>query len=398
MAENQSTNGASAALVLADGRAWLGQGWGHVGTAVGELCFNTAMTGYQEILTDPSYARQVMLFTFPHIGNVGTNSDDEEAANPRAEKAAVGTVFRMPVTPASNHRSLGGFDAWLAARGMVGLSGVDTRALTRIIREEGMQKVAIAHNPAGVFDVDALAAEAAAWDGLEGADLALDVATATPIETASGLWTQSAGFAAPQTPHHVVMLDFGTKQNILRNLASAGIRATVLPGDATLDQIMAHAPDGVVLSNGPGDPAATFARAGEGRRRIARPIGEHNAVRRVGHDLVQRCIAGKHGRADASAGEVAQDVLLGPEIEHDDMVRRLRCSEPSRLCPQTGSGFDRRGRCDIKGEVCALKPVPGRRLCRQRVHVEHAGGIVRDSHLLHALLADDARQGAGVDA
>ena len=262
MAENQSTNGASAALVLADGRAWLGQGWGHVGTAVGELCFNTAMTGYQEILTDPSYARQVVLFTFPHIGNVGTNSDDEEAANPRAEKAAVGTVFRMPVTPASNHRSLGGFDAWLAARGMVGLSGVDTRALTRIIREEGMQKVAIAHNPAGVFDVDALAAEAAAWDGLEGADLALDVATATPIETASGLWTQSAGFAAPQTPHHVVMLDFGTKQNILRNLASAGIRATVLPGDATLDQIMAHAPDGVVLSNGPGDPAATFARVG----------------------------------------------------------------------------------------------------------------------------------------
>jgi len=262
MDENQSTNGASAALVLSDGRAWLGQGWGHVGTAVGELCFNTAMTGYQEILTDPSYAGQVILFTFPHIGNVGTNAEDEEAANPRAEKAAVGTVFRMPVTPASNHRALGGFDAWLAARGIVGLSGVDTRALTRIIREEGMQKVAIAHDPAGQFDIDAVAAQAAAWKGLEGADLALDVATDAPLGTASGLWSQAAGFAAPEMPHHVVMLDFGTKQNILRNLASAGIRTTVLPGDAPLDEIMALKPDGVVLSNGPGDPAATFRRVG----------------------------------------------------------------------------------------------------------------------------------------
>ena len=263
MPKDQSSRSATAALVLSNGRRWLGYGTGRVGIAVGELCFNTAITGYQEILTDPSYAQQVVLFTFPHIGNVGANAEDEEAAVAEARRAAVGTVFREAITPASNHRSESGFDAWLAARGIVGMSGVDTRALTRIIREEGMQKVAIAHAPDGRFDLDALAREASAWSGLERADLARDVATTRAVENGSGLWTRDARFEAPDTPRHAVVLDFGIKQNILRNLASAGIRATILPGDASLEQIRALNPDGVVLSNGPGDPAATFARVGD---------------------------------------------------------------------------------------------------------------------------------------
>ncbi|MEM1035963.1 MAG: glutamine-hydrolyzing carbamoyl-phosphate synthase small subunit [Pseudomonadota bacterium] len=266
---NTPSSRATGAIALADGTVFVGQGAGHVGTAVGELCFNTAVTGYQEILTDPSYADQVILFTFPHIGNVGSNEQDHEDASPPAAKAARGTVFREAITPPSNWRSDDHFDAWLAHKGIVGLSGVDTRALTRIIREQGMQKCAIAHAPDGNLDIDALIRAAQAWEGLENADLAANVATDAAFDHSERLWDLAAGFTtAEETAHHVVVMDFGVKQNILRNLAEVGLRATVVSGDTTFEDIKALNPDGIVLSNGPGDPAATITRSGETIRKL----------------------------------------------------------------------------------------------------------------------------------
>ncbi|MEM6534181.1 MAG: glutamine-hydrolyzing carbamoyl-phosphate synthase small subunit [Pseudomonadota bacterium] len=254
---------ATGAVALADGTVFLGQGCGHIGTCVGELCFNTAMTGYQEILTDPSYAAQIVLFTFPHVGNVGANPLDHEESSAPAAKAACGAVFREPISDPSNWRSADHFDKWLKQKGIVGLSGVDTRALTRRIREGGMPKCAVANNPDGGIDIDALIAAAKAWEGLEAADLAGDVTTPDAFDHGEALWRTDNTFAAPrETPLHVVVVDFGVKKNILRNLANAGIRATVVNGEASFADIQALKPDGVVLSNGPGDPAATIERAG----------------------------------------------------------------------------------------------------------------------------------------
>ncbi len=252
---------ASGALALADGTVFLGQGVGAAGIAVGELCFNTAMTGYQEILTDPSYAEQVVLFTFPHIGNVGANPEDHEESSENAARAAVGTVFREAITPASNWRSEDEFGAWLAQKGIIGLSGVDTRALTRRIREQGMQKCAIQFAPEGQIDTAALIQAAQAWEGLEAADLAAKVDADAAFDHSERLWALGTGFAADAAPEkHVVVVDFGVKKNILRNLAEVGMRATVVNGDTSLETIQGLKPDGIVLSNGPGDPAATFER------------------------------------------------------------------------------------------------------------------------------------------
>ncbi|MEL7452534.1 MAG: glutamine-hydrolyzing carbamoyl-phosphate synthase small subunit, partial [Pseudomonadota bacterium] len=259
----QDATTATGAIVFTDGTAYLGQGCGATGAVVGELCFNTAVTGYQEILTDPSYAAQIVLFTFPHIGNVGANPVDHEESSPPAAQAARGAVFRAPITPPSNWRAEDHFDAWLAKSGIVGLSGVDTRALTRRIREEGMAKVAIAHAPNGNLDIDALAKQAASWPGLENADLANDVSQPGVYTHEEPLWEPDNTFGNPiDARFHVVVLDFGVKKNILRNLAAVGARATVVNGDADVDEILALKPDGIVLSNGPGDPAATFERAG----------------------------------------------------------------------------------------------------------------------------------------
>lgn len=265
MDKNQSnfTSEASGALALADGTVFLGIGSGAVGTAVGELCFNTAMTGYQEILTDPSYAQQVVLFTFPHIGNVGANPEDHEESSENAARAAVGTVFREAITPPSNWRADDHFDAWLAKKGIVGLSGVDTRALTRLIREKGMQKCAIQYAPDGNIDTESLIQAAKAWAGLESADLAANVVADENFDHSERLWVLESGFSGESSGEkHVVVVDFGVKKNILRNLAEVGLRATVVNGDTSFDEIAALKPDGVVLSNGPGDPAATFERAG----------------------------------------------------------------------------------------------------------------------------------------
>ncbi len=254
-ATDMQPDGATGAILLADGTIIWGRGFGATGAGVGELCFNTAITGYQEVMTDPSYARQIVTFTFPHIGNVGSNGEDAEADRP----AAIGCIVREDVTDASNFRSVGRFDAWMAANGLIGISGVDTRALTRRIREAGAPNGVIAHAPDGRFDIDALLAMARSWGGLEGLDLARDVTRGSAGEWHGGTWTLGHGYAEDGTgPRpHVVAIDYGAKHNIFRSLVAAGARVTVVPATVTADEILALAPDGIFLSNGPGDPAAT---------------------------------------------------------------------------------------------------------------------------------------------
>jgi carbamoyl-phosphate synthase small subunit len=250
--------GATGVLALADGTILQGYGAGAVGDAVGEVCFNTAMTGYQEILTDPSYMAQIVAFTFPHIGNVGVTVEDIEQFGQGASTSARGAIFRDLPTPPANWRADDTLDAWLKRRGVVALAGVDTRALTLKIRETGMPHGVIAHNPDGVFDLDALTAKARAWAGLEGLDLAKDASCLQSFTFDEGLWTWPEGYAKAGEPkYEVVVLDYGVKRNILRALTSIGARATVLPATTSAEAVLARKPDGVLLSNGPGDPAAT---------------------------------------------------------------------------------------------------------------------------------------------
>ncbi len=248
----------TALLVLKDGTVLKGRGIGAIGEAVGEVCFNTAMTGYQEILTDPSYVGQIITFTFPHIGNVGTNDEDIETSNLAASSGVRGAVIRADITTPSNYRAAQHLDAWLKARGIVGLSGVDTRALTRRIREKGFIDGIIAHDPAGNFDIPALQAKANEWPGLVGMDLAKEVTCGQRYDWNQDLWKWDEGFGnRPDAPHHVVAIDFGAKRNILRCLVNAGCRVTVVPASTKAEDVLSMNPDGVFLSNGPGDPAAT---------------------------------------------------------------------------------------------------------------------------------------------
>lgn len=257
MIDFSPTHAPTAVLVLASGDVFYGQGIGHIGSAVGEVCFNTAITGYQEILTDPSYAAQIVCFTFPHIGNTGTTVDDEEASSPRAEVAARGAIMRAQVTPASNWRSDTELGDWLSSRKIIGLSGIDTRALTAHIRENGMPNGVIAHDPKGVFDIEALIEEAKNWTGLVGADLAQDVASETGFDWTEARWVFPDGYKSQDNVKRVVLIDYGVKRNILRNLVSSGLAVTVVPAKTSAKDILSLKPDGIVLSNGPGDPAAT---------------------------------------------------------------------------------------------------------------------------------------------
>ena len=301
MADPRSTSvrphGATGVIVFADGRTVWGRGFGAEGSAVGELCFNTAMTGYQEVMTDPSYARQVVAFTFPHIGNVGANEEDVEAS----EAHALGCFVREAVTGASNFRSEQDFPSWMAATGRIGVSGVDTRALTHLVRREGPPTVAFAHDAAGEFDLAALQKEAMEWPGLEGMDLAKEVSRGQLEAWSGGKWELGDGYEGPSplppvaggeeersdegeglsgsnrtgppplasrvdpsrsggrgsASLHVVAIDYGAKRNIFRSLVEAGARVTIYPAGASFDEIMSEHPDGFFLSNGPGDPAAT---------------------------------------------------------------------------------------------------------------------------------------------
>ncbi|HET9934955.1 MAG TPA: glutamine-hydrolyzing carbamoyl-phosphate synthase small subunit [Methyloceanibacter sp.] len=244
-------------LVLADGTIIEGKGAGAAGIAVGEVCFNTAMTGYQEILTDPSYAGQIITFTFPHIGNVGTNGEDMEAGS-LATGGVRGSVLRANITAPSNWRACQDLDAWLKARGIIALTGIDTRALTTLIREKGMPNAVIAHAPDGKFDREALRRELASFPGMVGLDLAKDVTSGQSYSWDETAWQWGKGYGRQEAPRfHVVAIDYGLKRNILRELATVGCRLTVVPATTTAEEILERKPDGVFLSNGPGDPAAT---------------------------------------------------------------------------------------------------------------------------------------------
>lgn len=248
----------TACLALADGTLFYGKGFGAIGETTAELCFNTAMTGYQEIMTDPSYAGQVVTFTFPHVGNVGVNPEDDETAEP----VAAGMVVKWDPTEPSNWRASEALTAWLARRGRIGVGEIDTRRLTRAIRQQGAPHVALAHDPDGKFDIERLVAAARAFPGLEGLDLAKDVTCAQSYRWNEMRWAWPEGYAKRTEPgHKVVAIDYGAKRNILRCLASAGCDVTVLPATATAEDVLAQSPDGLFLSNGPGDPAATGAYA-----------------------------------------------------------------------------------------------------------------------------------------
>ncbi len=345
--------GVTAALVLADGSVFWGHGLGATGTAVGEVCFNTSMTGYQEILTDPSYAGQIITFTFPHIGNVGANPDDIETMTP----AALGVVLRSAITEPSNWRAAFHLEPWLKSHGLIGISGVDTRALTRRIRDlgqtTGAPSAAICHAPAaakrpGALDEVALAAKAAAWPGLEGMDLAREVSCGQSYSWSETGWNwdgdggygaldDAALARAPHTPH-VVAMDFGAKRNILRCLASAGCRVTVVPATSSANDILGHRPDGIFLSNGPGDPAATGAYAVGvikkllaadlpifgiclGHQMLARALGAATAKMEIGHrganHPVKDLDTGKVEITSQNHGFVVTDNLPpGVEITH----------------------------------------------------------------------------------
>src|SRR5216683_418657 len=282
----------TALLVLADGTVLEGFGLGATGHAVGEVCFNTAMTGYEEILTDPSYAGQIITFTFPHIGNVGTNEEDIETVNMAATPGARGVILHSAITSPSNYRATRHLDQWLKSRGVIGLAGLDTRALTSLIREKGMPNAVIAHAPDGRFDLDALRKEAREWPGLVGMDLVPMVTSAQRFTWDETPWQWGKGYGRQDAPEfHVVAIDYGIKRNILRLLAANGCKVTVVPATTAAADIVALRPDGVFLSNGPGDPAAT----GEYAVPVIRALIDQKPVFGIclGHQMLAIAVGGR---------------------------------------------------------------------------------------------------------
>jgi carbamoyl-phosphate synthase small subunit len=300
----------NAALVLADGTVFWGRGVGAAGSAVGEICFNTSITGYQEILTDPSYAGQIITFTFPHIGNVGANPEDIETTTP----AARGLVLRTAITEPANYRATQSLDRWLKSHGIVGLSGVDTRRLTRHIRDLGAPNGVIAYRPDGELDIGAMREEAQAWPGLEGMDLAKEVTCRQTYTWDETVWRREAGYGRQDRPRfRVVAVDYGAKRNILRMLAEHGCHITVVPATASTEDILRHAPDGIFLSNGPGDPAATGEYAVPVLRDL---IGTGKPIFGIclGHQMLALALGGrtrKMEKGHRGANHPVQDKLTG---------------------------------------------------------------------------------------
>jgi carbamoyl-phosphate synthase small subunit len=301
---------ATGVIVLADGTVIWGRGFGAAATMAGEVCFNTSMTGYQEILTDPSYAGQIITFTFPHIGNVGANEDDVETINP----AARGLITREDITNPSNWRATKHLDEWLKRHDLPGVAGIDTRALTRRIRDAGAPNGVIAHSPDGKFDLDALLKQAKDWPGLDGMDLAKEVSCTQTYEWTETLWTQGQGFGQQTAPEfHVVAVDYGAKRNILRCLAASGCKVTVVPGHSTAEDILRHKPDGVFLSNGPGDPAATGVYAVPTIRKL---LDKNVPIFGIclGHQMLALALGGKTGKmhlGHRGANQPVKDLQTG---------------------------------------------------------------------------------------
>jgi carbamoyl-phosphate synthase small subunit len=383
----------TACLVLADGTVIEGEGLGASGSAVGEVCFNTAITGYQEILSDPSYAGQIITFTFPHIGNVGANGEDIETSNLAARAGVRGCVLRASVTEPSNYRATEHLDQWLKSRGIIAIAGVDTRALTARIREGGMPNGVIAHEPSGTFDLDRLKSEAKAWPGLVGMDLVPEVTAGQSYTWDEMRWAWGQGYRPQTAPEfHVVAIDYGLKRNILRCLASAGCKVTVLPAKATADDVLARKPDGVFLSNGPGDPAATGEYAvPEIRKLVASGLPVFGIC--LGHQMLAIALGGKTDKMHQGhhgANHPVKDFTTG-KVEITSMNHGFavdRDSLPKGVSETHVSLFD--------GTNCGIR-LDGKPLFSVQYHPEASPGP-QDSHYLFVRFANMMRERAGTPA
>jgi carbamoyl-phosphate synthase small subunit len=381
MAREQDTAGWSdpaptALLVLADGTVLEGSGLGATGQAVGEVCFNTAMTGYEEILTDPSYAGQIITFTFPHIGNVGTNDEDIETVNLAATPGARGVILHSAITQPSNYRATRNLDAWLKSRGVVGLAGIDTRALTALIREKGMPNAVIAHEPSGRFDLEALKREAREWPGMVGMDLVPMVTTAQRFTWDETPWQWGEGYGHRNgAQFHVVAIDYGIKRNILRQLAGNECKVTVVPAQTAAADILGLKPDGIFLSNGPGDPAATGEYAAPVIRTLIDKLPTFGIC--LGHQMLALAVGGrtvKMHQGHHGANHPVKDLITG-KVEITSMNHGFaveRASLPPNTVETHVSLFD--------GSNCGLK-LTDRPVFSVQYHPEASPGP-RDSHYL----------------
>ena len=377
----------TARLVLADGTVVSGHGLGATGSAVGEVCFNTAITGYQEILTDPSYAGQIITFTFPHIGNVGVNGEDTETSNLASRSGVRGCVLRAGITEPSSWRAVEHLDRWLAQRNIIAIAGVDTRALTALIREQGMPNAVIAHDRAGTFDLARLRSEAKLWPGLVGLDLVPEVTAGQSYTWDEMRWAWGKGYRPQQAPElHVVAIDYGLKRNILRCLASAGCRVTVLPATAKASEVLERKPDGVFLSNGPGDPAATGEYAvPEIRKLVASGLPVFGIC--LGHQMLGLALGGRTAKMKQGhhgANHPVKDFTTG-KVEITSMNHGFavdRDSLPPEVEETHVSLFD--------GSNCGLR-LKDRPVFSVQYHPEASPGP-EDSHYLFSRFVDLMRE------
>jgi carbamoyl-phosphate synthase small subunit len=382
----------TAILALADGTIIEGFGAGAEGVVEAEICFNTALTGYQEILTDPSYSGQVVTFTFPHIGNVGTNEEDHEDYVPGT--GAVGAIFKADITDPSSYRSASGeaghFDAWLKKRGIVAMSGIDTRALTALIRDNGLANGVIAHSSDGEFDREGLVAKAKQWAGLEGADLAKDVTGDASAPWKEGPWVWNEGYHDQSEPDfNVVVMDFGVKRNILRLMAGLGMRLTIVPAETTAEEILAHNPDGVFISNGPGDPAATGEYAAETIRKIIDVDVPLFGIC-LGHQMLALALGGKTikmHQGHHGANHPVKDFTTG-KVEIVSMNHGFAVDADS-----LPDGVEQTHISLFDNTNCGLR-VPGKSVFSVQHHPEASPGP-QDSHYLFRRFANLMRERAG---